>query len=123
MGERIREKAMNRKASRKPKSLPVRVSPQPQEEIAIAEVVALFKPRLNGPFRSSTKNLLVFGDRKVSAVVTQLPRTQHLLILGQCKLAQERETILPTSGKWLISVPGIGSDRRQFSKTTPLPHK
>lgn len=73
----------------------------------LARHLAVSQPGLQGFTRRNLFRMRQFydtyrGDAKVSALLTQLPWTHNLIILGQSKLAEEREFYLRTAiqEKW-----------------------
>src|SRR5262249_40611709 len=65
----------------------------------LARYLARTQPGLRGFTRRNLFRMRQFyaayqGDEKVSAVLTQLPWTHHLLILGECKSPEQREFYL-----------------------------
>jgi predicted nuclease of restriction endonuclease-like (RecB) superfamily len=73
----------------------------------LARYIQRRHPNLRGFTRRSLFRMRQFfetykGDEKVSALLTLLPWTHHLMILGQCKRPEEREFYLrlATQQKW-----------------------
>jgi predicted nuclease of restriction endonuclease-like (RecB) superfamily len=74
---------------------------------ALAATIARQYPGMRGYTRRNLFRMRQFveayrGQKKVSALLTQLPWTHHLLILGQAKLPEEREYYMLASlkGRW-----------------------
>jgi predicted nuclease of restriction endonuclease-like (RecB) superfamily len=65
----------------------------------LAAYIQMRDPNLRGFTRRNLFRMRQFyetyvGDKKVSPLVTQLPWTHHLIIMGQCKRSEEREFYL-----------------------------
>ena len=74
----------------------------------LAEYIQRRNPNLRGFTRASLFRMRQFyetyrNDRKVAALLRQLPWTHHLIILGQCKRQEEREFYLRMSLKEMWS--------------------
>lgn len=70
----------------------------------LASYIALWEPGIRGFSRSNLLRMRQFyetyrSDQIVAPLVRQIPWSHHLLILGQCKLAEEREFYLRMSAQ------------------------
>jgi len=85
----------------------------------LARYLARTQPGLKGFTRANLYRMRQFyetyrGDKKVAPLVRQLSWTHHLVIMGQCKRAEERE-YFPTQ----IGIPNRSTDSRRTESVIP----
>jgi hypothetical protein len=85
----------------------------------LARYLAQTQPSLRGFTRANLFRMRQFyeaycGDKKVAPLVRQLSWTHHLVIMGQCKRAEEREYFPTQTG-----IPNRTTDRRRIASVIP----